>query len=203
MEHEGVFYATHRDVYEPSDDSFLLARVVKEHAAPGVRVLEVGCGTGLVGLTAAKQGAEVTLTDANPFAVELARHNAKENEVRVEVVETDLLEGLTGPFDVVCFNPPYLPTAEDDVVEGPLNLAFDGGLDGNQVVLRFVEQLGALPQRPAVVLVVHSSLSDPAPLMEAMESLGYGHEEAAKETFFYETLWVRKFGRVAETFSIS
>ncbi|MGB1697843.1 MAG: methyltransferase, partial [Thermoplasmatota archaeon] len=91
MEHEGVFYATHRDVYEPSDDSFLLARVVKDHAGPGVRVLEVGCGTGLVGLTAAKAGAEVTLTDANPFAVELARHNAKENEVRVEVVETDLL----------------------------------------------------------------------------------------------------------------
>lgn len=193
MEHEGVFYATHRDVYEPSDDSFLLARVVKDHAGPGVRVLEVGCGTGLVGLTAAKAGAEVTLTDANPFAVELARHNAKENEVRVEVVETDLLAGLTGPFDVVCFNPPYLPTSEDDLVEGPLNLAFDGGLDGNQVVLRFVEQVGALPTRPGVVLVVHSSLSDPAPLVAAMAALGYEGEEAAKESFFYETLWVRKF----------
>lgn len=193
MEHEGVFYSTHRDVYEPSDDSFLLARVVKAHAGPGVRVLEVGCGTGLVGLTAAKAGSEVTLTDANPFAVELARHNAKENKVRVHVVETDLLEGLTGPFDVVCFNPPYLPTAEDDLVEGPLNLAFDGGLDGNQVVLRFVEQVGALPSQPGIVLVVHSSLSDPAPMVAAMAALGYEGEEVAKESFFYETLWVRKF----------
>jgi release factor glutamine methyltransferase len=193
MEHDGVFYATHPDVYDPSDDSFLLARVVKEHAGKGVRVLEVGCGTGLVGLTAAKAGAEVTLTDANPFAVELAGHNAKENGVTVSAVETDLLAGLTGPFDVVCFNPPYLPTAEDDIVEGPLNLAFDGGLDGNQVVLRFIEQIGVLPSRPGVVLVVHSSLSDPKPMIAAMKKLGYKGEEAAKENFFYETLWVRKF----------
>lgn len=193
MEHDGVFYATHRDVYEPSDDSFLLSRVMRDVVAPGLRVLEVGCGTGLVGLTAAKQGAEVTLTDANPFAVELARHNAKENKVQVTVIETDLLEGLTGPFDVVCFNPPYLPTAEDDVVEGPLNLAFDGGLDGNQVVLRFVEQIGALPERPGAVYVIHSSLSDPAPLIAAMGELGYVGDEVAKESFFYETLWVRRF----------
>lgn len=193
MEHEGVFYATHPDVYDPSDDSFLLARVVKEHAGNGVRVLEVGCGTGLVGLTAAKAGAEVTLTDANPFAVDLARHNAKENGVTVTAVETDLLHGLSGPFDVVCFNPPYLPTAEDDIVEGPLNLAFDGGLDGNQVVLRFIAQIGALPTRPGIVLVVHSSLSDPKPMILAMKKLGYEGVEVAKENFFYETLWVRKF----------
>ncbi len=193
MEFDGLFVGTHSEVYEPHDDTFLLARAVKERVGPGTRFLEVGCGAGVIAMTAAREGAEVTATDANPFAVELCRHNAKQNKLRIDVVETDLLEGLVGPFDVVAFNPPYLPTDEEDKVAGPLNLAFDGGLDGNVVVLRFIEQIAALPQRPGEVMVIHSSLSDPTPLQERMAALGYQETIVAEEKHFYETLWVRSF----------
>ncbi len=193
MDWDGLFYATHRDVYEPSDDSFLLARVVRDEVRAGDRFLEVGCGTGLVGLAAARAGARVTCTDANPHAVALARHNAKQNRLDVEVVETDLLAGLAGPFDAVAFNPPYLPTAEDEHVEGPLDLAFDGGPDGNRVVLRFAEQVAALPAPPRVVWVVHSSLSDPKPLEARMQERGYAVEEAALVSFPFERLRVVRF----------
>lgn len=195
MEHDGLFVATHRDVYEPHDDTFLLARVVQERVRPGMHVLEVGCGAGVVAMTAARAGAVVTATDANPTAVELCRHNAKQNGLAMTVVETDLLAGLEGPFDLIVFNPPYLPTAEEDVVQGPLNLAFDGGHDGNETVLRFAAQIASLPSRPAEVLVVHSSLSDPKPLQDAMRLIGYDHAIAAREKHFYEQLWVRRFYR--------
>ncbi|MFA5943624.1 MAG: HemK2/MTQ2 family protein methyltransferase [Candidatus Thermoplasmatota archaeon] len=200
MELEGpegrrYFVSLHEDVYRPSDDTLLLAKAVHAEVKAGDRFLEVGCGAGYVSLIAAGAGAIVTCTDANPHAVALARHNAKQNKLSVEAVETDLLAGLAGPFDVVAFNPPYLPTAPDDYVPGPLNLAFDGGPDGNTTVLRFAQQVGRLRPLPRCVLVVHSSLSDPAPLQSAMATLGYANDVALDEAHAYERLTVQRFSR--------
>lgn len=200
MELEGpdgrrYFVALHDDVYRPSDDTLLLAKAVHAEVKVGDRFLEVGCGAGYVSLVAARAGAAVVATDANPHAVALARHNAKQNGLRLDAVETDLMAGLQGPFDVVAFNPPYLPTADDDFVPGPLNLAFDGGPDGNAVVLRFAAQLAELVPLPRCVLVVHSSLSDPAPLRSVMGRLGYSNDVALDEAHTFERLTVQRFRR--------
>ncbi|MGB0651621.1 MAG: HemK2/MTQ2 family protein methyltransferase [Thermoplasmatota archaeon] len=204
MEWRGLFVAKHPDVYEPSDDTFLLAEAVADAVAawptPRPRFLEVGCGAGLVSLAAAKEGARVTATDLNPHAVELATHNGKQNGHPLDVRHGDLLEPAAdaGPFDLVAFNPPYLPTAEDEKVTGPLNLAFDGGPDGNETVLRFAAQLARLPAPlPTQVLVIHSSLSDPAPLEAALAKLGYQSEVEREKAFFYERLRVLRFTRSA------
>lgn len=193
MEWDGLWYATHPDVYEPSDDTWLLAKAVGEHVGAGDRFLEVGCGAGIVAMTAGRNGAQVTVTDRNHHAVHLATANARENKLAIQGVVADLAAGLRGPFDVVAFNPPYLPTGPDDVVSGPLNWAFDGGLDGNEVVLRFARQIQ--PISPRLVLVVHSSLSDPAPLADAMAEAGYECEVERAQRFFYEELTVRAFRR--------
>jgi release factor glutamine methyltransferase len=187
------FVSLNENVYRPSDDTFLLARAVQEHVRPGARFLEVGCGAGLVSLVAAHVGAKVTCTDANPRAVALARHNARENGLGLEAVETDLMAGLPGPFDAIAFNPPYLPTASEEFIPGPLNLAFDGGPDGNEVVLRFAKQLAALAPRPALVLIVHSSLADPEPLRREMAGLGYANDVVLQEAHFFERLTVQRF----------
>lgn len=182
-----------KDVYRPSDDTFLLAKAVHAHVQPGERFLEVGCGSGLVSLVAARAGASVTACDLNPHAVVAAHRNAAENRLRIEAVESDLLAEVAGPFDVVAFNPPYLPTGPDEVLPGPLNLAFDGGLDGNATVLRFAEQVGRLRPLPRLILVVHSSLADPKPLERALAQLGYDCVIVAEESHFFERLAVRGF----------
>jgi release factor glutamine methyltransferase len=187
------FVALNENVYRPGDDTFLLAKAVAAEVKPGQRFLEVGCGTGFVSLVAARVGAAVTCTDANPRAIALARHNARENQLELTAIETDLLAGLAGPFDVVAFNPPYLPTAREEYIPGPLNLAFDGGPDGNTVVLRFAEQLGQLRPLAGTILVVHSTLSDPAPLQAALGKLGYRNDVVAEESHFYERLTVQRF----------
>lgn len=191
MEWRGIWYATHPDVYEPSDDTFLLADEVAKACGPGTRFLEVGCGTGLVSLAAAKSGASVVCTDRNPLAPDLAAQNGRENGLKIAGVLTDLAAGIDGRFDVVAFNPPYLPTAEDEHVSGPLDWAFDGGPDGNAVALRFAKQMARL--RPALILVIHSSLSDPGPLIAELEAAGYVHDVAASQKHFYEELTVRRF----------
>ncbi|MFO1533329.1 MAG: HemK2/MTQ2 family protein methyltransferase [Thermoplasmatota archaeon] len=187
----------HKDVYKPSHDTFLLAHAVGHEVRPGDRFVEVGCGAGLVAMVAARRGAAVTATDLNPEAVRLAQENAGENRLAVDVRRADLLAGLMGPFDVVAFNPPYLPTAPEEMLPGPLNLAFDGGRDGNETVLRFAAQVAELEPRPRAILVVHSSLADPNALEGALGRLGYVAQVVAEEAHFFERIQVRRFARDA------
>lgn len=193
---DGLKIALHDDVYEPGDDTWMLARVVQRHVGAGDRFLEVGCGTGLVALAAARLGAVCTATDRNPFAVRTAARNAAANRLPLDVVQTDLLAGLCGPFDVVAFNPPYLPTAEHEHLPGPLDWAFDGGPDGNVVVRRFVAQVEGLVARghgPRELLVVHSSIADTTVLEQGLARLGYGCTVEETGRFFYESITVRRF----------
>jgi release factor glutamine methyltransferase len=80
------------------------------------RVVDVGTGSGAIALAIAQEhpGARVTATDISPAALELALENADRLELAVGFVETSLLEGLAGPFDLVISNPPYVLTDEVD-----------------------------------------------------------------------------------------
>lgn len=140
FEYDGLRIRTHPDVYVPNEDSYLLA----EHAAtgPGTTVLELGCGAGVASLVAARSGARVLATDVNPGAVALLHRNARDNGLRVEGVVADLLDGIRiGRIDRLLTNPPYLPTATDERVRGPLNLAFDAGPDGMDLLRRLAAAL--------------------------------------------------------------
>lgn len=86
-------------------------------AAP--RVVDVGTGSGAIALSLASElpNAHVVATDTSAPALALARENAAANGLQVELVETDLLAGLTGPFDLVVSNPPYVGPSELDALE--------------------------------------------------------------------------------------
>ncbi len=121
-------------VYRPSEDSRLLLGAIA--LLPGERFLEVGTGTGLIALHAARL-APALATDANPAAVRLARANARRNGLRLELLRTDLVAGLRGPFDVVAFNPPYLEGHPRD----ELDRAWSGGGEGSGESVRFLRDL--------------------------------------------------------------
>src|SRR3989442_11402959 len=104
--------------------------------SPGERFLEVGAGAGLLALHAARI-TDAVATDVNPEAVALLRTNALKNRVSLEVVRTDLMAGLQGPFDVVAFNPPYLPGKPRD----PVDRAWHGGPEGSDGTLPLHEDL--------------------------------------------------------------
>lgn len=123
-------------VYPPSEDTYLLLRALV--VRPGERVLEVGTGTGLIAIHAAKT-ARVVATDVNPAAVHLARQNAAADRVALDVVVCDLFRGLRGQFDVIAFNPPYL----EERIGGDLaERAWQGGEAGEEIALRFLDGVG-------------------------------------------------------------
>lgn len=75
---------------------------------PGRRVLDLGCGSGVIGLALAQAGAEVIASDINPAAVENTVANARENKLALTAVVADLLAGIrTEALDCVVINPPY------------------------------------------------------------------------------------------------
>jgi release factor glutamine methyltransferase len=148
-------------VYPPREDSLLLAKFAAVPAARA-RVLEIGAGTGLSSLTAARVGAAVVATDLNPFALRLLGRRAREEGLEIALVRTDLAAGL-GRFDRILANPPYLPTRPEERDPDPWhNLALDGGPDGCRVLERLVEQLDEHLTPTGEAFVVVSSLQDEA-----------------------------------------
>jgi methylase of polypeptide subunit release factors len=81
-----------------------------QRGARARRVVDVGCGSGAGGLVAAAHADRVVLADVNHRALAFARANTAiaKLEGRAEIVESDVLAGVDGPFDVVLANPPYM-----------------------------------------------------------------------------------------------
>ena len=99
------------------------------------KVLDLCTGSGDLGITASlKTGASVTLLDVSDKAIEIATFNANKLGVNATVVKSNLFDNLTGCFDVILSNPPYIKkgdisSLDKDVLCEPI-LALDGGIDG-------------------------------------------------------------------------
>ena len=175
-------------VYIPSDDTFLLAEnlEIKE----GQSVLEIGTGSGLVSMYASLLTDDVTATDINYNALELAEKNFKLNNIGTIKLEFgDLFEPVKDKkFDVILFNTPYLPTDSDDIINDDLNYAFDGGLDGRKVIDRFINQVSNHLNDKGIVQIIQSSLSDNDRTLDMFDRNGFVAEIAESEKFFFEEI---------------
>ena len=137
------------------------------------RVVDVGTGTGAIALAVKHErpDARVTATDLSGAALALARENADRNRLDVELVETDLLAGVAGPFDLVVSNPPYvlareLPSLEPEVRDWEPELALvDAGQTSDLAAAARSVLAGWL------VLEVHDRLAGET--VEQLTMLGY------------------------------
>ncbi len=172
-------------VYEPSEDSFLLADAALSEINGSEKILEVGCGSGLVSAVI-KSNTEASIigVDINPHAVKCSRENG------VEVIRGDLLNCIKCSFDMIIFNPPYLPTEDFERENGWLNTALDGGYDGRKVIYRFLDDAGKYLIRGGKILLLASSLSGLDEIRSRMSALGYKVKDIEQEKFMYEQLIV-------------
>ena len=105
-------------VYYPSEDSLLAAEVLERKTLKGKKILDMGTGSGILAILAAKKGAKVDACDINPNAIACTRAGAKNSGMNVNVFVSDLFENVNGKYDIIMFNPPYLPEDEDDKIAG-------------------------------------------------------------------------------------
>ncbi len=94
-------------------DTYRFARAILAHlekCGPVRRAVDIGCGAGpgAILLARARPDAEVLAVDINPSALRMTRVNAALAGVQVTAVDSDLLSAVSGPFDLIVSNPPYL-----------------------------------------------------------------------------------------------
>jgi release factor glutamine methyltransferase len=106
---------------------------------PGERVLEIGAGLGLAAVLAARAGARVVATDVVPAAVETIRANAALNGVTIDARLGDGYAPVAGErFDLVCSNPPQMPTPPGRERPDATAAADNGGRDGWEILDRII-----------------------------------------------------------------
>ena len=145
----------------PRTDTETLVEAALQRGPLGpARVLDIGCGTGCVGITLALERPhwQVTLVDISPDALALARENAAALGASAELRQADLFAALPGgPYDMIVSNPPYISAGEYDALEPVVReneprLALLGGSDGLQH-LRALAQRAGESLRPGGILL--------------------------------------------------
>ena len=124
-------------VQSPKAGSLLFCRHLTFR--PGERVLEIGAGLGLAAVLAARSGARVVATDVVPAAVETIRANAVLNGVTLDARLGDCYAPVAGErFDLICSNPPQMPTPPARERDDAAAAADNGGRDGWLVLDRVI-----------------------------------------------------------------
>jgi len=149
------------NVYEPAEDSFLFADRLQ--VLVGTSVLDMGTGTGILGVSAAGQAREVLSVDVNPFALRCAKKNAELNQVRSKMnfLQGNLFSPLseTAKFDLILFNAPYLPS-EPGEDKTWLGRAWAGGPTGRNVIDRFISEAPSHLEKAGTIFLMQSSLAN-------------------------------------------
>lgn len=180
------------EVYRPAEDTYLILKAALQEARLQDTVIEVGCGSALISRELAAKVKSLLATDINPHAVKAAK------EAGVDVVKADLFRGVKGKFDLVIFNPPYLPTQEDERTGGWIDSALDGGSSGRDTVDRFLEQLRHNLTSEGRALLLVSSLTGLEEVKEKALAEGLEAREIASEGCFFERLHVLRIEAVRE-----
>jgi len=175
-------------VYSPEADTFLLSDAARAEVKAGDRVLEVGTGSGYISAELVRI-CDVVATDINPHAALCAREHG------VDVLRGDLFFGIRSTFDLVIFNPPYLPTRPEERINDWLEFALDGGESGCAVIERFAAEVGRVLAPGGRILILISSLTGLDEVCQLFSQHGFIAGVVMQQTVEDEELYVLKIER--------
>lgn len=175
---------------------FASSRVMGEHLMSRdldrKALADLGTGSGILALLAARSGAAVTAVDIDPLAVECASGNVRRNgrEGQVRVVTSDVFDQVEPGrrFDLVVTNPPFYPR---DAAR-PTDRAFAAG-EGNRFFAKLAESLPGRLREGGALVMIQSSDADFEPITRMIEARGLSGRVVGERRGFFETLTIREF----------
>jgi release factor glutamine methyltransferase len=147
-------------------------------------VLDLGAGSGCVAITLALElGCEVTAVDVSADALAVARENAERLGARVDFIESDWFGAVTGQFDLIVGNPPYVAEGDPHLVEGDLRFEPMGALasgDGLDAIRRI---LADAPRHlaPGGWLLLEHGYDQAEAMRTLLEQAGFGNIEQHRD----------------------
>ncbi|MFT5466903.1 MAG: release factor glutamine methyltransferase [Verrucomicrobiales bacterium] len=193
LEHE--FKTDARALIPRPETEELAALLLEMDWAESVRVLDVGCGSGVLGLSLAagleedSETVAVTLADISPDALALAQENAEKlgllpENSSLQFLESDLFSAIEGEFDLIVANLPYISQADMATLSAEVKhdpeLALVGGPSGTEIMEKF---LAGLPEflAPDGLAALEFGLGQEQLLEACAQRIGFNETEIVKD----------------------
>ena len=154
-------------VYPVREDTLLLLEAALDEVKLSDRVLDLGTGSGYIARYLVGKVSLLIATDVNPHACRMASSDG------IGVARADLTAGLRGHFDLILFNPPYLPTKPGERVNDWLEKALDGGENGRDVLQRLLPDLPRVLAPGGRLLLVFSEVTGIEAVLALLKGAGF------------------------------
>ena len=171
-------------IYEPREDSYLLEEQVKKYSKEK-SFLDMGVANGIQSLSALKAGAKSVLA----VDIQLDVINFLKNE-GIPAIQSDIFSNIkeNQKFDLIAFNPPYLP--KDKKEDRESSIITSGGKKGDEIILRFLEQAPKHLNKNGKILIVISSLTPRHRIEILLRKLNLRKSILSQQDLFMEKLEV-------------
>ncbi len=160
-------------VYPPGDDSRIVGKALAELVSPGMRILDMGTGSGYLALIARSKGGNVLAVDLNPDAVKEVEKLGIQSRV------SDMFSNVPEKFDLIVFNPPYLELSEEER-DSDSSVSIDGGKNGREVLDRFIRGAKAHLNADGKILFFQLERNGVTKTKELLKNQGYKFRVMAK-----------------------
>lgn len=173
--------------YSPREDSWLLANAIP--SVSGKKCMDMGCGSGIQTASLLKNNAKsVTCVDRNPNALNTTGKMVEKYfpDATIHYIESFLFENVKGRFDVIVFNPPYVPSDDIKWIET------DGGKKGREIIDAFLDQLSKHLNPGGECYLLQTSLNGVTTTQTKLTKLGLKGIVVARKKISFEELLVWK-----------
>jgi release factor glutamine methyltransferase len=207
-------------MYPPQEDSSLIKKHIKSFCSENSKVLDMGTGSGILAFEASRHARQVTACDIDNKSITLLKKGIKKakkiqpSAVRIIPIVSNLFENIKNKFDLIIFNPPYLPskpikdisvrtfrdckgahtmsrfvTENNKIIENTYrDIDLDGGKNGTEVIERFLRQAKKYLNKDGKILLLTSSLNKN--IEKLFKKYKYKYKQLDEEKFFFERLYV-------------
>jgi len=165
-------------IYKPQEDSYLLEKYAKKYAKG--KVLDLGCGSGIQSKAVLENTKDVLAADINSEAVAFCKSQG------INTIQSDLFSNISQKFDLIIFNPPYLP--EEKLEDKESKIITTGGKEGYEILELFLSQSKYYLNKNGKILLVCSSLTGNVDLL--FKKYKFNFKLLEKQKVFFEELKV-------------
>jgi release factor glutamine methyltransferase len=174
------------DIYLPDEDSHFFVEVLSKRlkAKKNETALDMGSGSGIIAQTLIDLGVKkknLTLVDLNSYAIIHLKKYYQESKV----IKSNLFSKVKGKYDIITFNPPYLPANKYDK-----EIDTTGGKKGDEAILKFLKKLKKHLKDKGICFLLTSSLTPMAKIEKQFKKLKV--KKIATKKLFFEDLYIYK-----------